>query len=296
MSAQAGSGTETASTDQAGEWAAWVGRTEETTEEISAQRVAALAATLDLDEMPQTGTALPPGWHWLFFNPSVRRRELGPDGHPRRGGFLPPIPLPRRMWAGGRLDYIHTAPIGSLAKRRSEIVKVEIKSGRRGQLVFVTVRHIISVDGSDCINEEQDIVYREASPPGTATPAPELAPTDAEHEREIRPDPVLLFRYSALTFNGHRIHYDPRYAQQEEGYRDLVVHGPLTATLLQNFGASLTGAAGRLSRFEFRGVNPLFVDRPFLLCARHASGDTMTLWATGPQSELAMTAKGFFAA
>jgi len=295
MNAETADAVRKANSHQPGEWGEWVGRTEEISEEISAQRVQALAATLDLDATVHPGTPLPPGWHWLFFNPIARRSELGADGHPARGGFLPPIQLPRRMWAGGRLNYLAPAPIGSRASRRSEILKIESKSGRRGQLIFVTVRHTISFNGTDCVSEEQDIVYREAPPPGGAGLSAEPAPTGAEHEREIRPDPVLLFRYSALTFNGHRIHYDRRYAQEEEHYRDLVVHGPLTATLLQNLAVSLGGLGQRLSRFEFRGVNPLFVDRPFRLGARQESSNIMTLWAAGPEGELAMAAKAFFA-
>jgi 3-methylfumaryl-CoA hydratase len=273
----------------------WVGREQTLREVIAPDRVAALAATLDIAEAPAANTALPPGWHWLFFNPFVARSGLGPDGHPKRGGFLPPVPLPRRMWAGGRLDYMRPLTVGEEAVRHSTISKVEAKSGRGGQLVFVTVRHRIACAGADCITEEQDIVYRGAAAPGTPAPPLTPAPDGAEWTQEIAPDPVLLFRYSALTSNGHRIHYDRAYARNEENYPDLVVHGPLTATLLQNFACTLKPDA-RLTRFEFRGVHPLFVSAPFALAAKPAAGEakSLELWARGPAGELAMRASAQF--
>jgi 3-methylfumaryl-CoA hydratase len=205
---------------------------------------------------------LPPGWQWLFFNPVVRRNALGIDGHPRRGGFLPPIELPRRMWADSRIRYLADLPVGVQATRRSRILKIENKAGKSGSLSFLTVEHTISRDGTPCISEEQDIVYREAMPPGAATArAPKRHDGVPQWSRGFEPDTTLLFRFSALTFNGHRIHYDQAYARNEEGYPDLVVHGPLTATLLQQF--ALEHGAGRpLARFDFRGASPLFVGRP----------------------------------
>ncbi len=274
------------------EWGAWIGRSESRTETIAPDRVAALAATLDLDEVPQPGAALPPGWHWLFFNPFVRRREIGSDGHPHRGGFLPPVPLPRRMWAGGRLEYLADIPVGATVEKRSEITAIDRKLGKRGELVFVTVRHVLSTGGAECIREEQDIVYRTAPAPGAPAPPPEPAPAGAAAVEEITPDPVLLFRYSALTSNGHRIHYDLPYAREEEGYPNLVVHGPLTATLLQGFAMRSRGGA-KLVRFAFRGVSPLFADQPFRLEAM-PEGEGLSLWARGPEGELAMRAEAIF--
>ncbi|MBR0680923.1 acyl-CoA dehydrogenase [Roseomonas eburnea] len=274
------------------EWGAWIGRSESRTEAIAPDRVAALAATLDLDQAQQPGAPLPPGWHWLFFNPFVRRSELGEDGHPKRGGFLPPVPLPRRMWAGGRVEYLADLPVGATVERRSEIVSIDRKVGKRGELVFVTVRHILATGGADCIREEQDIVYRAPSAPGTPAPPPEAAPGGAIASEEVHPDPVLLFRYSALTSNGHRIHYDLPYAREEEGYPGLVVHGPLTATLLQGFARRCCGDA-RLARFAFRGVSPLFAGHPFRLEAA-AEEEGLQLWARGPEGELAMGAEATF--
>ena len=265
-----------------------IGRTERHVQMISTNRAAGLAATLDMDHAPADGDPLPPGWHWLYFNPFVQRRNIGPDGHPKRGGFLPAVTLPRRMWAGGRLDYHAPLTIGREAEKVSEIIAVKTKSGRAGQLVFVTVKHSLSQDGTLCIEEEQDIVYREASAPGAPKPTPAPAPNSATRSEQVTPDPVLLFRYSALTSNGHRIHYDRTYAREEEDYRDLVVHGPLTATLLQGFATA--ASTGRLTRFEFRGMAPLFDDRSFTLEAGAEIDGTIPLWAKGPDGELAMQA------
>ena len=270
-----------------------IGRTEHLTAVILAERVAALSATLDFDLSPTAGEALPAGWHWLCFNPFVARSRLGLDGHPKRGGFLPDVALPRRMWAGGRLTYRTPLPVGAEAEKKSEIANVVTKSGRAGQLVFVTVRHWISYGGAVCIEEEQDIVYREAAAPDAPKPVPAPAPEGAVWSEEVVPDPVLLFRYSALTSNGHRIHYDQPYATGEEGYRDLVVHGPLIATLLQGFAVKCRPQE-TLSGFEFRGMAPLFVDRPFRLEAKPDGDGGLDVWARGPDGELAMKATASF--
>ncbi|NYZ14711.1 acyl-CoA dehydrogenase [Azospirillum sp. RWY-5-1] len=267
-----------------------VGRTETRRGRIDPERAAALAATLDLDGIPGDGRTLPPGWHWLYFNPFVRRGEIGADGHPRRGGFLPDVGLPRRMWAGGRVTYHAPLPLGAEAEKRSTITDVTAKSGKGGRLVFVTVRHAIHAGGTLCVEEEQDIVYREAAVPGAPSPTPAPAPEGAERSEEVVPDPVLLFRYSALTANGHRIHYDRAYARDEEHYPDLVVHGPLTATLLQGLAARCRPGL-RLHRFSFRGMAPLFVTAPFRIEAKAGTEpDTLDLWACTPGGGLAMRA------
>lgn len=269
------------------DWQAWVGRKETIRELIAPDRVAALAATLGAEANHAAGAPLPPGWHWIFFNRFVPRHELGTDGHPKRGGFLPPVSLPRRMWAGGRLTYHKPLTIGSEGARESTILRVEAKSGRAGRLVFVTVSHSIACDGSPCITEEQDIVYREAAAPGSPAPAATPAPQEGAWSEEFRPDTVLLFRYSSLTSNGHRIHYDQAYAQSEENYPDLVVHGPLTATLLQAFAERRAGKP--LKSFEFRGVSPLFVSSLFRLEGK-GEGRALDLWASGASGALAMRA------
>jgi 3-methylfumaryl-CoA hydratase len=272
----------------------WIGREEESHERIAGPVVRAMAATLDLEHSPEPGEPLPPGWQWLFFNPPARRSALGADGHPRRGGFLPPIPLPRRMWAGSRIRYLAPLAVESEAIRRSKIVKIENKTGKRGSLCFVSLLHTISCDGAICVSEEQDLVYRDVTPPSSASaPAPQRHDAVAEWTRTVDPDTTLLFRYSALTFNGHRIHYDQAYSRDEEGYPDLVVHGPLTATLLQQFAVE-QGGGRPLSRFDFRGVTPLFAGRAFQLEGRTAEDGTLAVWARGPDGELAMSAIAAF--
>lgn len=270
----------------------WVGREEERRDVVTAAPLAALSALLDRDDPPpRPGDAAPPLAHWLYFLPAYRQSAAGPDGHAARGEFLPPVPLPRRMWAGSRVRYLADVAIESQATRRSRILKVENKTGKRGALWFVTVGHETSVDGKLCISEEQDIVYREPPPPGAAA-APARHEAVAQWTRTVEPDTTLLFRYSALTFNGHRIHYDQAYATGEEGYPGLVVHGPLTATLLQQF--ALEHGGGRaLSSFDFRGVSPLFAGRAFQLEGREADG-SLALWARGPDGELAMSATAAF--
>ncbi len=211
----------------------WIGRSETVEDVATAAPLRALTATLDRDDPPTgPGQAIPPCWHWLYFLPVHRQSEIGPDGHARRGGFLPPVPLPRRMWAGSRLEFLAPVQAGQALSRTSRIADVRMKEGRAGPLVFVNVRHEISAEGRLAITEEHDIVYREMPQPGEPVPAGVPAPEDAQWTRRIEPDDVLLFRYSALTFNGHRIHYDRRYVTEVEGYPGLIVHGPLIATLL----------------------------------------------------------------
>lgn len=271
----------------------WVGRTQVLEDVIAPDRITAMAATLDWPEPPKPGSVLPPGWHWLFFNGAARQSQLGPDGHPRRGGFLPPVSLPRRMWAGGRLSFVGPLKVGAQARRESQVASVEAKRGRAGDLVFVLVKHKVYGDGVLAIEEEHDIVYRAPPAPGT-TPQPEAAPTGAAWRREVRPDPVLLFRYSALTFNGHRIHYDYPYVTKEEGYPGLIVHGPLIATLLLDL-VCWEMPKGRLEKFEFRAVSPLFDIAPFTVNGIPApDGGSAQLWAEGPDARLAMKASALF--
>ena len=270
----------------------WVGRSEAREDVVAADRVAAMAATLDLDVGPRPGEPLPPGWHWMFFNTrgAAKARDIGADGHPRRGGFLPDVPLPRRMWAGGRLAYSERAiRVGEAIRRSSEIAKVDVKQGRSGTLVFVLVKHRIEGAGGGTIEEEHDIVYRDAPQPGAPAPTPPAAPTGAAWTKTIKPDPVLLFRYSALTFNGHRIHYDQPYVTQVEGYPGLIVHGPLISTLLLEL-LRREQPERRLVRYSFRAVSPLFDTASFSVNGAAGEGDSARLWATGPAGELAMEA------
>jgi 3-methylfumaryl-CoA hydratase len=267
----------------------WIGRTETRTDLVTAAPVAALSATLDRDDpQPLSGDALPPLWHWLYFLPLAPMRDVGPDGHPRRGGFLPPVPLPRRMFAGGRFEYHHPLKIGDRISRTSRIMDVSGKEGRSGTLVFVTVRHEIANAAGVALTEEHDIVYRENPRPDAPVAKPTPAPAGETFSREIVPDPVLLFRYSALTFNSHRIHYDRPYVTGVEGYPGLIVHGPLIATLLVDLlRRSLPNA--ELARFSFRAVRPLFDIHRFTVCGR-AEGRQVTLWARDHEGWLSMEA------
>ena len=269
----------------------WTGRTETLTDSITAAPVSGLSATLDRDDAaPVPGTALAPLWHWLYFLPQVRHSGLGPDGHPARGGFLPPVPLPRRMWAGGRLRWEENNPlvVGDAVQRVSRIESVTHKAGRTGDLVFVLVKHEISNARGLALTEEHDIVYRAAPQPGDPVPAPTTADTGAPWQRTITPDDVLLFRYSALTFNGHRIHYDRQYVTQTEGYPGLIVHGPLIATLLVDLVRRHVPDA-RLKSFQFKAVRPTFDLHPFgLNGAPAADGKTVRLWGNDHEGFLTM--------
>jgi 3-methylfumaryl-CoA hydratase len=266
---------------------AWIGRRETRTDVITPAPVRGLAATLDRtapEALP--GEHLPALWHWLYFLPATAGSEVGVDGHPRRGGFLPPVPLRRRMWAGGSIRFETDLRIGDELRRDSVITAVSHKQGASGELVFVTVRHRIFRDQQLALAEDQQLVYSE--PASGATAAAKAAPAEAQWSREVRPDPVLLFRYSALTFNSHRIHYDRNYAIEQEGYSGLVVQGPLTATLLVDLLAQeLPGE--RLASFRFRGVRPLLDGAPLRLQGRR-DGKSISLWALDAAGALAMDA------
>src|SRR6516165_6462082 len=258
----------------------WIGQTETRTDQVTIAPIAALSATLDrVDAPPEPGDVLPPLWHWLYFLPVDRQSELGPDGHPHRGGFLPPVELPRRMWAGSRLEFHRPLHVGEAVTRTSRIQGVRLKEGKTGPLVFVEVRHEIRGPQGAALTENHDIVYRERCKPGEAATKQLSAPELCAWQRTIHPDDVLLFRYSALTFNGHRIHYDHRYAKEVEGYPGLVVHGPLIATLLVDLLRDHLPER-QLTSFAFRAVGPLFDTSPFRVCgAFHPDGKTVHLWA-----------------
>ena len=265
------------------DFAPWIGRRETREDVLNPAHCARIAAVFDRPA-PQAGDPLPPLWHWCFFTPDTPQAQMGMDGHPKPGDFLPPIPQPRRMWAGGRLRFLHRLTVGETVTRETEILSINEKTGRQGALVFVTLRHRLRGAEGLAIEEEQDIVYRAPSTtgrPAAADPAP------ADWRDPVRPDPVLLMRYSALTFNAHRIHYDLPYATAEEGYPALVVHGPLTATLLMS--AALRHTRRQPTRFTFRGLAPLFADAPFALCGTQ-TGDGARLWAEGPGGYTAMSA------
>lgn len=269
----------------------WIGQCMTAVDRITPVPVLAMAATLDREEADAgDGDVLPPLWHWLYFLPLHRHSEIGQDGHPRRGGFLPPVPLPRRMWAGSRLQFVQPLRIGESVERVSRIESVSGKHGRSGELVFVKVHHTLSNAAGPAILEEHDIVYREEPAPDATPPVSRPAPDCAAWEVELYPDEVLLFRYSALTFNGHRIHYDWPYVTGVEGYPGLVVHGPLIATLLlEHMQRQLPGV--QLAAYEFRAVSPAFNTVPFFVCGQPAAdGRSVKLWARSAEGALHMEA------
>ncbi|MGH9053950.1 MAG: FAS1-like dehydratase domain-containing protein [Acidimicrobiia bacterium] len=265
----------------------WIGSTEQQTDVIDRWRVDALAATLEVEPSPTAGSGeLPPLWHWVFFVTPTPRSQLGPDGHPKRGGFLPAVPLRRRMYAGGRIEFLRPLTVGTKAVRSGEVVAVEQKEGRTGPLVFVTVRHRITVDGRTAIRETQEIVYTDAVPAARRDASDE--PPEAPWARLMHPDEALLFRFSALTFNSHRIHYDLDYAREVEGYRSLVVHGPLLAILLAELARS--NGYQHPKMFECRGRAPVYVGDPIHLRGRPDDVGGAWLAAYTPDGRIGMEA------
>lgn len=282
----------------------WIGRSQTLTELIHEVQVRQLAATLnDASRLAAPhGAPLPAGWHWAYFNPLEIQSRLGDDGHPQRGDFLPPVRLPRRMWAGSRLEWCRAFRVGSSVTRQSHINKVERKLGRSGDMVFVTLAHRYHDADGLLLEEEHDIVYRDWPTPAEKAALAELGrrARGGEHDFErvgsqqatVNADSVMLFRYSAATFNGHRIHYDIDYCRTVEGYPGLVVHGPLIATLLLDFVEN-TIARGRFIRsFEFRAKRPTFDLAPLHLHASPgADSQIMDVWSTNNVGEVALDAR-----
>lgn len=265
----------------------WIGNIERTRSLITAAPIAALAATLNLeDPAPETGEPLPPLWNWLFTMPIHPASSLADDGHEKRGGFLPPVRLPRRMYAGGSAEFLHPIRVGDELDRLSTVTAVEPKIGKTGPLVFVKVRHEYRLGDVTGLVETQDIVYRERD---AIAAQPQPAPSHASWRREARANEVMLFRFSALTFNAHRIHYDHEFTTKQEGYPGLLVHAPLLAVLLADLvRRNLPGA--QLSRFAFRAVRPIFVNDLFRVCGAGAPANTAHLWIEDRDGYLAMDA------
>lgn len=267
----------------------WIGKSETNTALIDQRQAELMAATFDMDA-PGTGDTLPPCWHWAWFNAAKPHSELGRDGHPKRGGngLLPPVELPRRMWAGGELNFIKPILIGREIKKTSTIEKIAEKNGSTGALCIVTVLHELS-DGEDvCIRERQNLVFREDPKQGAPKATPPSPPEAAQISRDVTPDPVTMFRYSALTFNGHRIHYDVDYARDVEGYDGLVFHAPLTATLLMELASEIAGKA--ISNFKYRATAPLFGHEVFSIHGKQED-DKIIVWAQTPSGGQAMIAE-----
>ncbi|HEY1942679.1 MAG TPA: MaoC family dehydratase N-terminal domain-containing protein [Roseiarcus sp.] len=265
----------------------WIGRTAEADDVITPRLAASLLAVLDDDGEASEGAEAPTGIHWCLAPDIAGMSGLGPDGHPARGGFLPPAPLPRRMWAGGELTFSGTPlRVGDRVTRRSRIEDVAFKDGRSGPLLFVTVAHAYTTERGLALSERQDIVYREAVAQGASASGGEApARPGPERSLSIEASATLLFRYSAATFNGHRIHYDRPYATEVENYPGLVVHGPLQATYLLRMARAMRGGALPAS-FSFRGVTPLFDQQVFKVCGAGAE-----LWIENARGQVTMTAR-----
>jgi 3-methylfumaryl-CoA hydratase len=268
----------------------WTGKSRTDEDLISARHSLLLAATLDYQATEKIcdGESLPPLWHWTFFLEGQPSRTLGSDGHPARGGFMPPVPLPNRMWAGGRVSFEAPVRIGSTIRKESRILKVDHKQGKSGDLVFVTVLHELkSLQGELLIREEQDIVYKDSSTSGKPTTVPQV-PVISQFTKTYKPTSTTLFRYSALTFNGHRIHYDADYCRETEGYPDLVIHGPLNATMLAGYAEEVSGK--QLRSFSYRGQSPALLGDSITI---HASinGESVTLDAISGNGMLCMQAE-----
>ena len=272
----------------------WIGKKETHHDIATAFPVAALAATLDRkDPSPKTGDVISHSGHWLYFLETAANADLSHDGHPKRGGFLPPVPLPRRMWAGGRIDFRQPLRVGDNISRESEILSVEAKSGKSGDLVFVTVRHTVKTGSTVAIVEEHDIVYREAAKPGEAAPAGKPAPQAAAWQRELQTNEAVLFRYSALIFNAHRIHYDIDYCREIEGYPGLIVHGPLQTTLLLDLCRRNDPRPVRT--LDYRATHPVFHQETFSLNGQPAAdGNSVELWTANAAGCYAMRGTATF--
>ncbi len=272
---------------------AWIGKQERGYDEVILPAVQRLAATLDLPtDDYRRGDRVPSGWYVVLFAPTALQSTLGPDGHPSKGQFLPPVPLPRRMFAGRRVWFHVPLRIGDEVSRVSRIESITPKQGRSGEMCFVTVRHDITGPRGLAVVEEQDIVYREEPRPGAGrreSPAAPKADMVADWSRVLTPDPTLLFRYSAITFNAHRIHYDAAYAREREGYPDLIVNGGLTTLMLWELAAAKSGTAIKAS--ASRNVKALFVNRPLTLCGCVIAADKVRAWALDADNEIAIEAE-----
>lgn len=267
------------------EYAAYVGRSRRAQDTVEPWRVEALAASLDLELDAAPGAPLPLPFHFALFRETTPRSAISPDGHPQRGVFLPPISLPRRMFAGGRMVQHAPLAIGGEVEQLERIAAVEDKASAGGRLVVVRVEYEYRQEGQLCLSEERDLIYLEDRGPNPAPGASETV-ADAAWQRDWEIDPVLLFRYSALTFNSHRIHYDQRYAREEEGYPDLVVHGPLLATLLCRLAEEEAGRAIR--SFRFRAMRPFFLGWPVRLRGQPDGEGGGLVEALTPSGEVGM--------
>lgn len=267
----------------------WVGRERVQTDSLNSFPAQALAAALDRKGVLESNAPLPAAWQWLYFLDKPSASATGSDGHPKLGKFLPPIPLPRRMWAAGNFEILAPLILNTATIRRSVIRSIEAKHGKSGDLIFVTLDHEFLQSGKLCLREEQNLVYREMATAAAPLPPGQTAPANHDWRKEITPDPVLLFRYSALTYNGHRIHYDRHYAIEKEFYPALLVQAPLLATLLLELAAEHLPVGHTVRSFNFRAVRPTFDTHSFSVHAK-LENDQMQLWSSDHEGALCVTA------
>jgi 3-methylfumaryl-CoA hydratase len=268
------------------DWQQWIGKSSMSEAQLHAEQANHMAVTLDRDPSFRVGDALPPAWHWLYFHDIVKASDLGLDGHPKLGVVMPPVPLPRRMWAGGSFVFHAPLRLGDTVEKTSIIRSITAKEGRSGPLYFVSVEHTLRTQGAVNLVEEQTIVYRALTPDATTSPA-QIAPIDADYAQHYTLDSTALFRYSALSFNGHRIHYDVDYCRAVEGYPNLVIHGPLIATLLLDL---YIRHGPPLKQFRYRAKSPLFLPHTFAVNGK-TEGQSSRLWASDHMGGLAMEAE-----
>ncbi len=266
----------------------WEGKTRDVVDDLSPFKARALAAVLDHELLPSDGDPLPVCWQWLYFLETPLSKATGDDGHPATGQFLPPSPLPRRMWAAGSMECIHPLRLGEPAFKTSRVNKVTHKAGKSGELLFVEVTHELRQADRLCVQEIQNLVYRAMPEAPAILPPGELPDAIADWEEKVTPDPVLLFRYSALTYNSHRIHYDRNYAVTQEFYPALLVHGPLLASLLAD-AAQRHASGERIVRFTFRAQRPTFDQHDFSLCGKR-EGNEILLWTVDHEGFIGMKA------
>jgi 3-methylfumaryl-CoA hydratase len=267
----------------------WIGRTMDADDIVTPRLDAEFRATFAPLLATTTSGNVGLGLHWCLVPAIEPMDALGQDGHPRTGGFLPPVPLPRRMWAGGEVEIIGALRVGDTVKRLSRIGDISQKSGRSGALCFVAVHHDYETERGLAIRERHDIVYRDAPNRSEPTRPPEtVPPRKADLTWTVEPTTTFLFRYSAMTFNGHRIHYDPAYTTQVEGYEGLVVHGPIQATLLLNLAATMLRRVP--AKFSYRGMSPLFAGSAVNVCGVRVHGDRVECWTTNADGRIGMEA------
>ncbi len=265
----------------------WIGKTETIEDVLTLAPARAIASMLNHEIQPKIGDELPPTWTWIYFLPTPRQSLIGADGHPQKGGFLPPVPLPRRMRAGGKVTYLSSLKIGDSVRQVQTVKNIQIKEGRVGILVFVAVFHEIFVSDELAVTEEMNLVYRDFPAPSEQLPPVIQSPQDPEWIREINPDLVMLFRYSALTMNTHRIHYDREYAINEENYQGLLVQAPLTVTLIMDLLMNELPNA-HVEQINFRATRPLFDGKPIRIEGKRVDEGAL-LWGIDFQGALAMT-------